>query len=126
MLDTTQSVRALLRRLVKQLEPPERLTTTQWARQYRRLSSKGSDQPGAYNPDLTPWVAGIHDALDDPRVFKVVCRKSAQVAWTDGVLLNYVARRIDIDPVPMIIMFAKSDAAKQFDGEKFTPAKRLL
>ncbi|BCQ53763.1 hypothetical protein BLKGLAD_28250 [Burkholderia gladioli pv. gladioli] len=63
----------------------------------------------------------MHDALDDPTVQKIVCMKSAQVAWTDGVLLNYVGRRIDVDPCPMIIMFAKEKSAKKFNLEKFEP-----
>ena len=50
-----------------------------------------------------------------------MCRKSAQIAWTDGVLLNYIGRRIDIDPCAMIVMFSKESAAKDFDREKFTP-----
>lgn len=82
---------------------------------------KSSARPGKYNPDLTPWVRGMHEALDDPTVTKVVAMKSAQVAWTDGVLLNYIGKRIDVDPCPMIVMFAKDLAAKQFDTEKFTP-----
>lgn len=77
--------------------------------------------PGPYNPDFTPWVAGMYEALDDPRVEKVVARKSAQVAWTDGVLLNYIAKRIAVDPCAMIIMFAKDQAAKEFNSEKFGP-----
>lgn len=63
----------------------------------------------------------MHEALDDPRITKVVCMKSAQVAWTDGVLLNYIGRRIHTDPCPMIVMFAKEGAAKEFEAEKFTP-----
>lgn len=66
-------------------------------------------------------MAGIHEALDDPSITKVVCMKSAQVAWTDGVLLNYIGRRIHTDPCPMIVMFAKEGAAKEFEAEKFTP-----
>lgn len=85
------------------------------------LNPMSSALPGPYNPDLTPWVAGMHEALDDPKVMKVVARKSAQVAWTDGVLLNYIAKRIAVDPCPMIVMFAKDGAAKEFDAEKFTP-----
>ena len=85
------------------------------------MSAKASAKPGRYNPELTPWVRGIHEALDDPTVTKVVAKKSAQVAWTDGVLLNYIGRRIDIDPCPMIIMFAKDGAAKEFNDEKFGP-----
>ena len=77
--------------------------------------------PGVYNPNITPWVRGIHEALDDPAVFEVVCCKSAQVAWTDGILLNYIGMRIDLMPAPMIIMFAKEQAAKEFNSEKFEP-----
>lgn len=101
--------------------PPEKLTTTEWAREHRRLSAKASARPGRYNPDLTPWVKYIHEALDDPKVHKVVCPKSAQVAWTDGVINNYIGKRIDNDPCPMIVMFAKEGAAKEYNDEKFVP-----
>ena len=77
--------------------------------------------PGRWDVNVTPWVAGMHDALDDPAVVKIVARKSAQVAWTDGVLLNYLAKRICVDPCPMIAMFAKEQAAKEFNQEKFVP-----
>lgn len=97
------------------------MTTTLWAKTHRRLSAKATARPGVYNPDLTPWVAGIHEALDDPATHEVNCMKSAQVAWTDGVLLNYLGRRIDQDPCPMIVMFAKDQAAKEFNAEKFEP-----
>ena len=63
----------------------------------------------------------MHEALDDPEVFKVVCIKSAQVGWTDGVLNNFLGRKIDIDPWPIIVMFAKELAAKEYNDEKFIP-----
>ncbi|WP_341774053.1 phage terminase large subunit family protein [Burkholderia gladioli] len=111
----------MIRRIALLLRPPERIGTTEWARKHRRMSAKATATPGRYNPGITPWVYGMHDALDDPTVQKVVCMKSAQVAWTDGVLLNYVGRRIDVDPCPMIIMFAKEKSAKKFNLEKFEP-----
>lgn len=85
------------------------------------LSPKATAKPGRYNPDLTPWVRGMHAALDDPSISEVACQKSAQVAWTDGVLLNYIGRRIDVAPCPIIIMFPKEGAAKEFNSEKFEP-----
>ncbi|WP_240462147.1 phage terminase large subunit family protein [Burkholderia sp. Nafp2/4-1b] len=85
------------------------------------MSAKASASPGRYNPNITPWVVGMHAALDDPRVQKVVCMKFAQVTWTDGVLLNYIGRRIDVDPCRMIVMFAKEKSAKKFNLEKFEP-----
>lgn len=103
------------------LQPPKKMGTTEWAEKFRGMSAKSTALPGKYNASLTPWVPGIHQALDDPAVRKVVAQKSAQVAWTDGVLLNYLGRRIDIDPCPMIVMFAKDNAAKEFNDEKLTP-----
>ncbi|WP_284186387.1 phage terminase large subunit family protein [Zoogloea oryzae] len=107
--------------MLAQLEPPVKMGTTVWAKDRRKLSAKGSALPGDYNPDITPWVAGIHDALDDPAVVEVSCAKSAQVAWTDGVILNYLGKRIDVDPAPMIVMFAKEKSAQEFNAEKFEP-----
>lgn len=63
----------------------------------------------------------MHEALDDPAVRKIVAMKSAQIAWTDGVLLNYIGKKIDVDPSPMIVMFAKEKAAKEFADEKLIP-----
>lgn len=103
------------------LTPPIQITTTDWATQHRRMSSKASARPGQYRCEVTPWVRGMHEAIDDPRVTKIVTMKSAQVAWTDGVLLNAIGKRIDTDPCPMIIMFAKEGAAKEFNDEKFVP-----
>lgn len=111
----------LLQGLARTLQPAERLTTTEWAIRHRGMSAKATAKPGRYNPDLTPWVRGMHEALDDPLVHEVVAMKSAQIAWTDGVLLNYLARRIDTDPCGMIVMFAKDEAAAQFNDEKFVP-----
>jgi len=63
----------------------------------------------------------MHDALDDPQIYKVVCMKSAQIAWTDGVINNWIGRIIDVDPSPVIGLFAKADAAKEYAQEKLAP-----
>lgn len=34
---------------------------------------------------------------------------------------NYIGKRIDVDPCPMIIMFPKDGAAKEYNDEKFIP-----
>lgn len=102
-------------------QPPPKLTTTEWANRYRYLAAESSALPGKYDVKLTPWVPGMHDALDDPSVYKVVCMKSAQVAWTDGVINNWIGRIIDIDPSPVIGLFAKTDSAREYGQEKLAP-----
>lgn len=101
--------------------PPPKITTTEWSTTYRYLAAESSALPGKYNIDLTPWVPGMHEALDDPAVWKVVCMKAAQVAWTDGVLNNWLGRIIHVDPSPVIGMFAKADAGKEYAQEKLAP-----
>ena len=119
--DTSPAIQEILKKLAQVIRPPEKMGTTEWAEAFRGMSAKSTATPGKYNAGLTPWIRGIHAALDDPAVRRVVAQKSAQVAWTDGVLLNYIGRRIDIDPCPMIVMFAKEGGAKEFNDEKLTP-----
>jgi phage terminase large subunit GpA-like protein len=102
-------------------EPPEKISSTDWANQYRYLAQESSPMPGKYSTDLTPWVPGMLDALDDPSVKEVVCRKSAQVAWTDGVWNNYLARRIHNDPCPIVLLFPKDKTIRKYLDQKFVP-----
>lgn len=109
------------RRMARAWAPPLKLSTTEWADRYRYLAPESSALPGKYRSSLTPWVAGMHEALDDPTIWKVVCMKSAQVAWTDGVVNNWLGRIIDLDPSPIIGLFPKEGAAKEYGAEKLTP-----
>ncbi|MGE8449863.1 MAG: phage terminase large subunit family protein, partial [Pseudomonadales bacterium] len=61
------------------------------------------------------------EALDDPTVIEVCCQKSAQVAWTSGVLGNILCKWIDLDPSPILGLFPKEGAAKEYMAEKFEP-----
>ena len=111
----------MIARAVKKFKPPEKISPSEWANKYRFLSEKASAKPGKYSTTLTPWVPGMLDVIIDPNVREVVCQKSAQVAWTDGVLNNYIGYRIDIDPCPIIVMFAKEQDAKGYSKKKLTP-----
>ena len=111
----------MVARAVKKFKPPEKITPSAWANKYRFLSAKASAKPGKYSTTLTPWIPGMLDALHEPHIREVVCMKSAQVAWTDGVLNNYIGYRIHIDPCPMVIMFAKEMDAKGYSKKKLAP-----
>ena len=120
-----RSAEAALGRAWAKWAPPQRMTTQEWADRYRYLAEESSSKHGKYHSSTTPWIRHIQALLDDPKIKKLVCRKSAQVAWTDGVVNNYIGKRIDIDPCPIIAMFPKVDAAKEYLQEKFTPMVRV-
>ena len=118
---TRASLSMLTRRVRKSFAPPPKLSTTEWANRYRYLAAESAALPGKYNTTLTPWIPGILEAIDDPQIWKIVCMKSAQIAWTDGVINNWLGRIIDLDPSPVIGLFAKADAAREYGDEKFRP-----
>lgn len=120
-----RAAESALARAWKRWAPPERMTTQEWADKYRYLAQESAAKHGKYSSGITPWIRHIQVLLDDPSVRKIVCRKPAQVAWTDGVINNYVGKRIDIDPCPIIMMFPKVDAAKEYLNEKFAPMVRV-
>jgi phage terminase large subunit GpA-like protein len=102
-------------------QPPEKISSTDWANRFRYLAQESSPMPGKYSTDLTPWVPGMLDALDDPATKEVVCMKSAQVAWTDGVWNNYLGRRIHNDPCPVVLLFPKDKTIRKYLDQKFVP-----
>lgn len=115
------NLRVVMRRARQAFAPPPRIGVTEWATRHRYLAAESADLSGKYNVSLTPWIPGMHAALDDQAIWKVVCMKSAQIAWTDGVINNWLGRIIDVDPSPVIGLFAKTDAAREYGAEKFAP-----
>lgn len=100
------------------------MSIIEWADKYRWLSAVEAARPGKYSFAVTPhltWPGGPLEALDDPAVTEIVCRKSAQVAWTSGVLGNALGKWIDIDPSPILVLFPKAEAVKQYVAEKLEP-----
>lgn len=121
MADTVLRV---LRQACQKWRPPRKVKTRDWANKYRYLSSIEAARPGKYVLGVTPyleWENSPLDALDDPNVQVICCQKSAQVAWTSGVLGNFLGKTIDTDPSPILVLFPKEGAAKEYMDEKFTP-----
>lgn len=119
-----ETVARVLRQACRKWAPPRKIKTRDWADKYRYLSSIEAARPGKYVLDVTPYLAWENsplDALDDPSVQVVVCQKSAQVAWTSGVLGNFLGKSIDTDPSPILVLFPKEGAAKEYMDEKFVP-----
>lgn len=69
----------LFRKLIRTLAPPPKLTISQWADRYRRLSPESSAEPGLWRTDRAPYQREIMDAVSDPDVEAVVLMTSAQV-----------------------------------------------
>lgn len=114
----------VMRLALRRAAPPERIGILEWAERERVLAPGTTALPGPYRAEITPWVPHILAAMTRPGVRKVLCQKSAQVAWTDGVLNNFVGWMIDTNPGPMLLVFPKEDAAKKYARKKLEPMIR--
>ena len=84
-------------------KPPSKLTVSQWADQFRKLSSEASAEPGQWTTSRAEYQRGIMDAFSDPSVTDVVAMTSAQVGKTE-VVGNVAAYFIACDPSPILVV----------------------
>lgn len=67
------------------LRPPENLTVSQWAERFRILDG-ASNLKGRWSNDITPYLKGIMDALNDPDIRKIFFCKAAQIGGTEALI----------------------------------------
>lgn len=120
-----ESLVEVFKRGLAAFRPPLAMSTAAWAAKFRWIAPEQSAHPGKYDIMLTPWVAGILEALDAPNIREVVCMKSAQCAWTDGVWNNYLGKRIHLDPCPIVLLFPKDGTIKKYLRQKLVPMVRV-
>ncbi|MGJ0848272.1 phage terminase large subunit family protein [Tissierella praeacuta] len=113
----------LFSNIAKVLAPPPKLTVSQWADKYRRLSREASAEPGQWRTDRAPYQREIMDAVNDPKIEKVVIMSSAQVGKTE-LLLNVIGYYVDYDPAPMMLVLPTLDLAEAFSKDRLAPMFR--
>ncbi|MBU3656347.1 MAG: hypothetical protein FGM23_08355 [Alphaproteobacteria bacterium] len=113
----------LLRTTLKIWAPPPKLTVSEWADRYRRLSPESSAEPGQWRTDRAEYLRGIMDAVSDPAVHTVVVMSSAQVGKTE-ICLNIVGFHIDQDAAPLLLMQPTLEMAESFSKDRLAPMLR--
>lgn len=105
------------------MRPPPKLTVSQWADKYRRLSSESSAEPGRWRTDRAPYLRDIMDAVNDPRVLEIYCQKSAQVGWTE-TLNNVAGYFADQDPSPVLMVLPSVELGEAWSKDRLAPMIR--
>ncbi|NHQ83178.1 terminase [Chromobacterium vaccinii] len=101
--------------------PQPKISPAEWAKEYRRMSAKESAFVGRFSFYLNPYFEWFLTELMRRDVSRGVCKKSAQVGWTQAVILNVLGWLIHIRKSTAIVMFPKEGAAQAFNLEKFEP-----
>lgn len=113
----------LFRKILKSVAPPPSLTVSQWADQFRKLSSETSAEPGQWNTDRAPYQRAIMDAVNDPEVEEIVAMTSAQIGKSE-ILNNIAGYYIDIDPCAMLMIQPTIEMAQDYSKRRLAPMIR--
>lgn len=106
------------------LSPPPDMTISQWADEYRRLSSESSAEPGRWRTSKAPYQREIMNAICDMRVQKVVVMSAAQIGKTDGFILNPIGYYMHYDPSPIMVLQPTIQMAETFSKDRLSPMLR--
>lgn len=113
----------LFKKIAVILAPPPKLTVSEWADSYRKLSSEASAEPGRWQTSRAPYQKEIMDAINDSAIETVVVMSSSQVGKTE-LLLNIIGYFIDYDPAPMLLLQPTLEMAEAFSKDRLAPMIR--
>lgn len=103
--------------LAKILEPPERLTVSQWAEKYRYVNNRGA-HIGYWKNSTTPYMVEPMDMLNSPVHDGVIMVAPAQCGKTDALIVNWAGFTIASDPMDMLIVNPTSAMSRDFSKRR--------
>lgn len=113
----------LFRNIAKMVAPPKQLNMSEWADQYRRLSTEASAEPGQWRTDRAPYLREIMNTVNDAFIETIIIQASSQVGKTE-LLLNTIGYFIDYDPAPIMLIQPTLELAEAFSKDRLAPMLR--
>lgn len=118
-------VRAIARDAIGLLTPPDRVSTVDCAVKHRKVRNPEGTGARGYSADLTPYMRGPQDALDDPDVRQVIVPGPGRTGKSVGGE-NFLFKRLRHGPLTDAIFYLpgstdiESYADKEF-ADLFSP-----
>lgn len=113
----------LFKKVAKILEPPKKMTVSEWADNYRMLSAEASAEPGRWRTDRAPYQREIMDSVADKDNETIVIMSSAQVGKTE-ILNNIIGYFMDYDPSPILLLQPTLEMAEAYSKDRLAPMLR--
>lgn len=101
--------------------PPPRLSLSEWADRYARLSAESSAEIGRWR--TYPFQRGFMDAITDRNVFAVTVMKSARIGYTK-CLNHVIGYHIHQDPCPIMVVQPTIGDAEGYSKDEIAPMLR--
>lgn len=101
--------------------PDPKLRISEWADQYRVLTTRSSPEPGTWRTSRTPYLRDIMDSLMPESPFeRVVFMSGAQVGKTECGN-NWIGYVIHLAPGPMLVVQPTENMAKRNSKQRVGP-----
>lgn len=107
----------------RSMKPPPKLTVSEWADKYRKLSPESSAEVGSWHTSRAEYQREILDAVSNPKIEAVVIMSCAQVGKTE-MLLNLIGYHIHQDASPILLIQPTLDMAQTFSKDRLAPMLR--
>ncbi len=105
------------------LRPPPKLSLSEWADQYRKLSPEASAEPGQWVTARAEFQRGPMDAISDEEHEQVVLMTCSQVMKTE-ILLNTLGFYVHQEPAPILLVEPREADAKSLSTDRIAPMLR--
>lgn len=114
----------LFQRICKRsLRPVLKMSVSEWADNYRVLSSESSAEAGKWRTDRAPYQREIMNSFTDSSVHTVVAKLASQTGKSD-MMNNVIGRYAHLDPCPMMMVQPTIDMAQDYSKSRIAPMIR--
>lgn len=100
--------------------PPEQLSVSEWAEEYRILDAKSAAMPGAWRNSVTPYLVGVMDEFNNYETEEIIFCKPTQIGGTEA-LQNMIGYIVMQDPSPTMIVYPTDTLAKSVSENRLQP-----
>lgn len=114
------ALHGLARSTLEMFRPPRRRLVSEWADENRVLVTESSSEPGRWRTDRAPYQRAIMDAFNEPGIWRIVVKASAQVGKSE-IELNMLGAAIDDDPGPILYVQPTDDVAEDYSKRRIAP-----
>ncbi|KAI4444659.1 hypothetical protein C824_001093 [Schaedlerella arabinosiphila] len=109
-----------LKEALRQLQPPEELSVSEWAEKYRILDSKGSAMPGPWRNEKTPYLKEIMNELVNYETEEIIFCKCTQIGGSEA-MNNMIGYVIQQDPSPVMVVYPTDKLGESISDNRIIP-----
>ena len=110
-------MQGVLNSTMQTFRPPPKLTVSEWADNYRKLSPESSAESGSWRTSRCEYQREIMDSFNSPGIERIVVMTSSQVGKTE-ILLNALGYYVDQDPSPVMVVQPNLTMGQAFSKDR--------